>query len=335
MQKSKILITLFIISVLILIVPPQTEADELNSGAQNLRNSQIQTNQGVGHPEMIELNASITNVQRNITIKASSQIEYEDQITLQIHDNLTTISTLNYTLPTIFDQYAQEVEIWSQVDTAVAIDQDENARTYSKFVGLNATTYFIDIKENDTAVSDEQESIHITVRMKLVGAIQWESVNEVQVGKVIVPVFPNFPNLSVEYGQMGAVLDQDLDTFLTQNMTKISYANAEWPARRDASGNILEWRNFTSTPFDELEGFKENFDLTEIVFSSDAGAADPLQVTVPYVYTHAKRHLKVDPWGSIFVTEELTVLHTGAPRLENPSGFVLGYELKNLKVNVP
>lgn len=168
MQKSKILITLFIISVLILIVPPQTEANDLNSGNQNLRNSQIQTDQSVGHPEIIELNASITNIQRNITIKASSQIEFEDQITLQIHDNLTTISTLNYTLPTVFDQYAEEVNIWSQVNSAVAIDQDENLRSFSKFVGLNATTYFIDIRENDTAVSDEQESIHVTVRRKSV-----------------------------------------------------------------------------------------------------------------------------------------------------------------------
>lgn len=318
-----------------MIVPPRSEAIDFNSDTQQLKNSQIITDQAVGHPGLIELNASITNVQRNITIKASSLIEFEDQITLQIHDNLTTISTLNYTLPTVFDKYAQEVEIWSQPDTAVAIDQDKNSKSFSKYAGIDATTYFIDIRENNTAISDEIESLHITVRMKLIDAIQWDIANQVQVGKFIAPVFPKFSNLPVKNGAMGAVLEQDLDTFLTENMTKISYANAEWPARRDASGNILEWRNFTATPFDELEGFTENFDYTEIVFTSDSVTRDSLQVTVPYVYSSAKRHLKVDPWGLIYVTEELTVLHTGGSRLEETGATNLGYELKNLKINVP
>ncbi|MFV2015884.1 MAG: hypothetical protein ACC656_10670, partial [Candidatus Heimdallarchaeota archaeon] len=313
--------------------PPQSEAGNYNSDTQQLKNSQIQTNQFVGQPDKIVLNASITFVQRNITIKASSQIEFQDQITLQIYDNQTKITTLNYTLPTVFDQYVSEVEIWSQPNTTVGIDQDENSKSFGKYVGLNATTYFIDIRENDTAVTDKQESIEVTVRMKLVGAIQWESVNEVQVGKFIAPIFPNFPNLSVEGGGMGIVLDQDLDTFLTSNMTKINYADREWPARTDASGNKLVWRNFTATPFDELDGFEENFDYTEIIFTSEAG--DPSQVTIPYVYTQAKRRLKIDPWGLIFVEEELTILHTGAPRVENPSNLGLGYELEKLKINVP
>ncbi|MHA2097135.1 MAG: hypothetical protein ACW99A_00505 [Candidatus Kariarchaeaceae archaeon] len=333
MQSKKIIISLFIISVLVLIVPPHTEANDFSPDSQPLHTSQAVINQEVGHPGKIELNASVTNSVRNVTIEPSSQVLFEDQITLQIHDNETKISTFNYTLPTAFDKYVEEVEIWTQFDTLVAIDQDENIKSYQKYSGLNATTYFIDIKENDTAATIDQEAVHIKIRMTLTGAISWQRVNDVQAGSFTIPVHPRFPNLPLDVGSISVKLTQELDSFVEENITMINYDNVDYPVFTDASRNNLQWNNMTSDPFDVQEGLREDWDFVEIVFTSELG--DSLQVTIPYVYSNAKRHLKVDPWGTIYVTEKLTVLHKGAERSDDSVILNLGHEMTSLSINVP
>lgn len=319
--------------MLILIVPPHSEANNSNSDDQLIHSNSLVPNQTTGHPEKIELNASVTYVSRNITIEPTSKINLNDAITLQIRND-TKISIFNYTIPTAFDKYVEEVKIYSQFNTSNAIAISKNIKSYDKYIGINATTYFIDITQNNTEATSVQESVHILVELSAINAIQWKALGETQSGSFIIPVFARFPNLNVEDGITGMELVAKLDSFARDNMTNVNYAGRSWPISTDANFNNLEWRNTSSVPFNPIEGLREGFDYVEAIFTSEFG--DSSQVTSPYVYTDAKRHLKIDPWGKIFVTEELTIMHTGATVEQTSSSIKnIGFGRKSISINVP
>lgn len=330
---------LFIFLLLALFVPNQP-----NQGQQG-SNDTIRTNQTsgpqlgqVGIPPKEDLNASIVDVARNITISASSQIVLQDRIQVDIKDNLTEISTFYYTIPTIFDKYVVKATFWSQFNTSVGLTVNQKLKQATHYRGDDVSVYSIDIRENETDVANfisAEGGLHIQVKLEASDAIKYENLGDDQVGRFFIPVLPFFPNLPVEGGVLGVKLDADQDDFQVANITKINYANQDWPVQRDASANILEWRNTTAVPYDFVRDLELNYDYTELVFKSQTvGSNEKSGTTVPFKYTEAQRVVRIDPWGVVYVTETLTVQHEGASRIEFPASINLDHEMARLEVTI-
>ncbi|MHA2251098.1 MAG: hypothetical protein ACXAD7_12105 [Candidatus Kariarchaeaceae archaeon] len=286
-------------------------SSEPDSGLTTQQNALIA---GVGFPEQIELNASVTFVRRNITITQTSRVLLDDAITLKIHDNKSDISVFNYTIPSEFNSFVENVKFYSQFETDQDIQSSENLREYSVLVGAQATVYSFSIEENGTVANSSLSGIHIHAKLEAIGAVSHSAYNDDQLGRFITPVRPVFPNLPLEDSVIGLKLESGSDGYLDENITKIDYGGNQYPISKEG-GKILEWSNMTGSAFDPLVGLQEHFDYTEIVFaSSTVTEAENPSVVVPFIYSEAKRDVRIDPWGMIYVKETVTILHTGAPQ---------------------
>ncbi|MHA2091316.1 MAG: hypothetical protein ACW98K_10685, partial [Candidatus Kariarchaeaceae archaeon] len=102
----------------------------------------------VGHPNEKVLNASIRQVDRNITITQTSRIVLQDKILLKVHDNTTEVTRLNYTVPTSFSKFVEKIDFYSQIESDEDLETTQNTRSYTVYVGEEATTYSIDIVQD-------------------------------------------------------------------------------------------------------------------------------------------------------------------------------------------
>ena len=284
------------------------------------------TTQALGAPEKSVFNASISYVARNVTVKQSTDIVLEDRITLQINNESSRIGILNYTVPTAFDRHVVKAQFWSNYATDISLDTSNNVRTYTKFQGVDATTYYIDIKINGT-LANETDNTYVMARLTAVNAITFYPIQQDEYGTFVSPVMPIFPNLRVDDGLLGMTLQATQDSFLTENMTKINYANQDWPVKRNAAGTLMEWRNMTREPYEVTQNLRKNWDYTTVLFQSKTTGDGSHTTTIPFVLKSAVQRTQIDPWGTVFVHETWTVLHTGAPFPSNSSNIARDYGL--------
>ncbi|MCY3411174.1 MAG: hypothetical protein INQ03_05995 [Candidatus Heimdallarchaeota archaeon] len=271
------------------------------------------------NPVLREFNASISDTVRNVTITSTARVVLEDQLTLKIYGNETFIDSFNFTIPSVFDKNVVKATFYSKQGTSnVGLQTPKYMKTYSKYVGEEATIYNFKISENGT-LANSSKDVHIYAKLETLDAIHFKGVDEIQRGTFVSPLIPIYNNLEIDQNLVGIKIETAQDTFKKDLMNKIEANNDEFPILR--LQNVLEWINISRSQFDPLQGLIEDYDYTTVIFDSDitgtdAETSDNTAVS-SFVFSKLDRHLKVDPWGFVYVTESFTMLHTGAPRLEN------------------
>ncbi|MHA2091315.1 MAG: hypothetical protein ACW98K_10680, partial [Candidatus Kariarchaeaceae archaeon] len=183
------------------------------------------------------------------------------------------------------------------------------------------------------------EGTYIGTRLEAIGAISYKDFGLDQRGSFVAPIRPVFSNLEVESSLIGMRLHSTLDTF--QNVSKAYFHEEESVYFGDefpfvsAEGNNLDWFNISRNPFDKLIGLEEGRDYSEFVFTSRTDfAATETTVVVPFIYPEAKRHVRIDPWGNIFVSETITVMHNGGALPDDAMDVKRAHAIGAININV-
>ncbi len=301
--------------------------NDVNTWNDNVPSS-VQTNSIVGQPQVVELNASVESVVRNMTIRTTSRLILEDNLKIKIHGNETELRYFNISLPTEFDENVIKSTFYSKFDTDFGLFASKNIKPFTKYVGQNVTTYSVDITVNNTLANSTLDGVYVYARFETLNSITFEGIGaDIQRGEFISPIIPTYPNLAVENSLIGIRLQADQDRFNRDFMDHIVVDGSTYPILRSLV--LLEWRNMTRTAFEPVEGLVKNYDYTKIVFDSSL-IDDPTVIqsaTTDFAFTDATRIARIDPWGIVHVTETMTMIHLGAPRPENPTQLNLNFQI--------
>lgn len=339
-SSNKLLSILFVLVLFSFTIPIFAGISEQASVAPEYTQSSVTTD-AFSQLNQVELNASVLDVTRNITISSTSKVTLEDEFSLKIDGN-ETISAFNFTIPTVFDQYVMKTTFRVKRDNDLGLKtNDEFIRESTKFIGEEATTYSFSIKDNGTE-ANSSAILHFYVNLEALHAIQFEGVGEVQKGIFITPIKPLYSNLRIISSLIAVKLVSEIDQFKTSQMDLADFSGKSFPTL--ASNKILEWANFSRETYDPNRELVENFDFMTVIFESfQPGGEDDLNIAAaisPFIFTSAERHLKVDPWGFVYVTETMTMKHMGASRIDDPSDLNLNHQIigytaqfnKNVKI---
>ncbi len=316
---------------MVVIIPPGG-ADNLNNNPNQINLAQIPTSdlldQVVGQPVVSDINASITDYLRNITITTTARVILEDHITLKIHDNKTQIALFNYSIPTFFAKKAVFTTFNSKFDNDLGLEGKIHEKPFKTFMGLNVTTYTVDIRENGTYANNTLDAVYIYARIETLNLITFIREGEVQKGNFTTPLRPTIPNIKVENSLIGIKLDAAQDQFRKHEMFIFEENGQEYPILR--SYTLLEYRNQTRDAFDPHGDFNKNYDYTNVVFANvqpEEVTVDTVSTTTPFIFPSAERHVKIDPWGTVFVTETMTIKHLGASRPKNATRMNYNFQI--------
>lgn len=311
-------------------------AGNLNEVEEDNR-PEMSTNAIVGHPESDALNASITDVKRNVTITRSSRVILEDRITLTIHDNETFIGVFNYSIPTSFENHVVKAVFHARSRVDTGIENPKYAREAIKFIGNEVTTYSFPIDSNGT-LANNTEVTHVRVRLETVQLLSFETVESFQRASFISPILPTFPNLPVENNLVGIYIGTNKDRFNMELIDKITVDGNEYPLLKGSNNNLLEWVNISRNAFDPDLGFEEGYDVAKIVFDSSEVTGEEDQggdfAVAPFIITNADRWLKIDPWGVVYVEETITVKGLGAEKSDDANRLDLNHQIAGFEFAV-
>lgn len=333
-SSNKLLSILFVLVLFSFTIPTFAGISEQASVAPEYTQSSVTTD-AFSQLNQVELNASVLDMTRNITISSTSRVTLEDEFSLKIDGN-ETISAFNFTIPTVFDQYVMKTTFRVKRDNDLGLKtNDEFIRESTKFIGEEATTYTFSIKDNGTE-ANSSAILHFYVNLEALHAIQFEGVGEVQKGIFITPIKPLYSNLRIVSSLIAVKLVSEIDQFKTSQMDLADFSGKSFPTL--ASDQILEWANFSREIYDPNRELVEKFDFMTVIFQSfQPGGEDVINIAAaisPFIFTSAERHLKVDPWGFVYVTETMTMKHTGAPRIDNPSDLNLNHQISGYQAQI-
>lgn len=299
-----------------------------------MSNSSSPVTDSIGHIESRFYNASVSYVERNVSITNTARVALEDFITLDIYGN-ETIGTFNYTIPTVFDKYVVSAEFFAlSASTMTGILADSNIKPATKFVGEAVTTYTFPIDTNGTR-ANSTKPVQIYTLLQASNLITFDGVDNYQISEFVSPIRPFFPNLKVKNSLVAMRIGSKNDVFVPEEMNEIqnSQGNA-LPKPVDAK--TLEWNNLTSSAYDPLIGLVKDFDYTTVhIKSTTPGAEEGQPNTISsFYFPKAERTLTIDPWGFVYVTETMTMQSNGAPRMENPTAIDLAHGIYGFKMQL-
>jgi hypothetical protein len=281
-----------------------TPAD-FNSESGSLDPSQAITSHPL--PSNVDLNITAA-VNRTITIERTSYVSLLDQITLSIESNETALYFLNYTLPTKFTQHVVKEKFYIKYGVSpIDLEITNNSRSFTKFVGQDATTYRIDVRNGSLPIYQANTSSMImTFRMTAINIIDF-SLRETQLvseqrGQFITPVSIFFNNVKTN-GVTNVVFQTDHDQFSPQSTGPVQHT-----VSRLTYPNLLSEKGY-----DPDIGMQEDVDYATAIFDSTTPEEAP-NVVIPFKYKNLQRTIQIDPFGKIYVTETITVTHDGAGR---------------------
>lgn len=306
-----------------------SDATLLNSQSAASANSNVK---GLDHHPVANsaINASAA-VNRTVTVKTNAQIILQDDISVTIKDNLTKIYAVNYTIPTAYAKYVIEEHIYVKHESFIDIENDSYVAAAEVFQGLEATTYQIDVTnhttdefnvETTTPLDINSSVLKIRIVLRAADAITWKIHDEDQRGIFIAPV----------RGLLSNIRAQSVVKIALEGTNNVF--SAESTGAYSSVDNTLSFTALVADTFDPVAGLEKDVDYITVVFDSTNPQEEVPVVTVPSRFIDLQRTVRIDPYGTVFVTEEFTVLHTGAVRPENPASYRQSYGIQGVQVAV-
>ncbi len=264
------------------------------------------------------------SVNRTVTIKSSGRVVVEDKIVLSLVDNETFITSVNYSLPTVFQKYVEFSKFYVQYFDDVDIEDANNSRTPDVFVGQELSTYSIPVDNDSQPISNNTvDKVYIQITHEAAGLITWGLHEFEQRGTFVAPVRPLLINANVTNSEARIVFETTGNVFSPDSTGDYQYRNTR-----------LEFHNLTYAYFDPYLGATKDLDYSTVIFDSTTKQEAGDTVVVPSVYEKITRYVRFDPWGRVYVTETFTVRHTGAPLDPNRPSYRRQYGLGGVVVGV-
>ena len=276
------------------------------------------------HPPLIDGIDATADVNRSVTIRLNARVVIEDEIEIKINDNKTSLALINYSIPSSFQKSVERVDFFVKYTSFLSIIQLNNSRTYETFVGLEATTYFVDVKNGSLPITGDKSSrIFILARFYAFNHIIFTLNGNSQRGTFLAPLRAHITNINTS-------------TFVyTQFDGSTDIISSDSSNSAVLSENRIIYSSLLSTGYNPNEGIKEDLDYFIIVFDSVANPDSSATSTIPYSYKNIQRTVKIDPYGWVYVTEIVTLTHHGAPRPQNAPSFVHSHAIRNTLLSVP
>jgi hypothetical protein len=260
------------------------------------------------------VNASIRDYVRNVTVLTDSKVILDDTFTLNVIGNETEISFFNYTIPSSFAQNVHKINLYSQIGDSLGLASQNNSRDYSVFYGEEVTTYTINIEEQGFGANSTSGKVFFNMRMIAVNLMDFETYRLGQRAAFESPLVPFIPNLEIKDALIGLRLSGTQDKW-DINMPKYNNSLLQTVPIRQAD-NLFSYTNMSRSSFSYDEGLL-NVDTTAAVFTNQItlGADFDLStVTVPTHIENAVRNVRFDPWGVVYIREEITFAHDGGDK---------------------
>jgi len=281
-------------------------------------------------------NATITNFTRNMTIELDAKIVLEDRFELIFHDNDTKIGAINYSIPNEFAKHAVQVFAYSQIDTSAGLMSRNNLQPIIETTEPTLTTFTFNIKENQTLAQNTTTVVYMATKIIVSDSISFALNGTGLEGKFMIPVVPIFRGLNVKNANIHLALKAELDSFDISMNEKITNAeNVEYPT---ANERDVSWLNFSRSSFNSIEGLQEDYDLAEITFKSLTRRETTLaaqSTTIPYSLDSITKIVQINPWGKVFVKEQLVVRHDGPITPDDDEYINLVYNLRKYTLSIP
>ena len=274
------------------------------------------------HPSRIDGINATADVNRSITVRLNALVVIEDEIEIKINDNKTSLAVLNYSIPSAFQKNVKKIDFFVKYTSFLNIIQSNNSRTFETFVGLAATTYFLDVKNGSLPIT-ETSRIFILARFYAFNHITFSLNGNLQRGTFLAPLRAHIANMNT-------------NTFVyTQFEGSTDVISSDSSSSAALSANRITYSSLVSTGYDPDEGIKEDLDYFIIVFDSAANPDSSSTSTIPYSYENIQRTVKIDPYGWVYVTEIVTLVHHGAPKPQNAPNFVHTHAIRSTLLSVP
>ena len=293
------------------------------------------------------VNASITNLERNVTLLTTGLVTLEDVFTLNILGENTHIATLNYSIPSAYVDHVQEVNFYTQFGDSVGIISSNNSRSYTVLYGEQVSTYQINITQNGEPANVSSGGVYFHSIVNALDVVTVTAHDVGQRGVADLPVVPMFQDLGYKDAMITVTTQGTQDLFVPAEITKLENRFGDLMPTFTNNKNALVYKNMTRNAFDYRYGLETN-DLQTFTFDSTTPSnldTTQSQVTslVPTRISNAQRVVVFDPWGSVSVKETITVLNNGAKfnssssdfvNVEQISGFIFTFSSKSLLLGV-
>jgi len=319
LKITKLSLILFIFLLVVSLIPPiggvtEFQADRADQ-SNGLALSQATTSSNVLGDFV---NASISNYQRNITVLTDAKVVLEDEFRLNVLDDETEIATLNISVPAEFGNHIHRVRIYTQFNDDLGLNDPSNLRDFSVFYGQEVTTLFVDITQDGFGANSTAEGTFVKVEMITVGMLAVETFSTGQRIEFLSPVTPMINNIEVKHSTVGVAVAGKQDTFAPNEIDRIENALGDDMPRFTDTSNVISYLNMSRDAFNYADGIQEA-DEQRLVFTSETPITqdlitEDLSTTVPTKLQNAERTVFFNPWGTVEITEEITVVHLGGER---------------------
>ncbi len=320
---GKIIFIFALLAAMLAAPVPGLNGQNTSDGSASLQD--ITLSGVVDHPPKVEgLNATAF-VNRTVAIRINSEIVLQDDITVTIKDNKTSIGMINYTIPTVFQKDVQSVRVWVQYSSFLDIQNQDFRRGFEVYKGLEATTYYIDVSNNSKPITDNvTKKIYIRTELTAVNHIRFSLDEFEQRAEFITPVTPLLSNINTT-GRVEIGLESQQDRFSSDSTGDYQLNN-----------NSLIYNNLESNGYDRDKGLVEDVDYATVVFKSTTDfEAGGFSITIPFVFEQVNRRVIIDPYGYVYVREEVTLRHLGAPKPKNSPSYIRSFGIGGTQLSVP
>ncbi len=264
---------------------------------------------------------------RSMSALRTGQLTVNDSIRVTIEESSnTTISMLNYSIPTVFAEKIVYIEFYSQLNGTNLLRAKNHTVAFKFVAGAEITTYFIPVTVNGTTYRlTEHDTFNVKAYIVLDEILTYDFYDNAQKSFLNYSLLPLLNNLPINVSKLSLSIIAQTDVKMGE---PVSY-----PHPFDNETSNWNWVKFTQPRFNVTVGLQYT-DFITMAWTSTKDFSGFPDSTVPITSTKSDRYVKIDPWGGIEITETLTVEHIGAPNFE-PYLDSKGHGLYGIGVLVP